>query len=293
MFSTCVARGIAAKLVYKTVGGKVETSLYCSTAAATTTAAANGSQKKRRKRPDNERRKMKREAWLQKRTASRPGHVSAASSSAAATASTTAATTAAATAAAATALEEVVFSSGVKAAAVAATLTEDPGHGGGPAAPGTASTVPATAAATSPRAWAWEKRDGLVAIARRLQTKPLESPETARCPQGVPELNLSTSSWSKDRELEDECEGIGSSPTYAEVASKASTAPAATAAETAAATAAAPAEEGEELVYQPQPTPPPWSCYFCHCSNHSLRELCKMCLQSRASTEGVPHVDLI
>jgi hypothetical protein len=54
MFSTCVARGIAAKLVYKTVGGKVETSLYCSTAAATTTAAAaNGSQKKRRKRPDN------------------------------------------------------------------------------------------------------------------------------------------------------------------------------------------------------------------------------------------------
>ncbi len=68
MFSTCLVRGIAAKLVYKTVGGKVETSLYCSTAAATTTAAANGSQKKRRKRPDNERRKMKREAWLQKRT---------------------------------------------------------------------------------------------------------------------------------------------------------------------------------------------------------------------------------
>jgi hypothetical protein len=24
-----------------------------------------------------------------------------------------------------------------------------------------------------------------------------------------------------------------------------------------------------------------------------LRELCKMCLQSRASTEGVTHVDLI
>jgi hypothetical protein len=30
MFSTCVARGKAAKLVYKTVGGKVEASLYCS-----------------------------------------------------------------------------------------------------------------------------------------------------------------------------------------------------------------------------------------------------------------------
>ncbi len=152
MFSTCVVRGIAAKLVYMTVGGKVETSLYCSTAAATTTVAANGAQKKRRKRPDNERRKMKREAWLQKRTAMRPGHVSAASSSAAATAATKAAKTAAATAAAATALEEVVLSSGVKAAAVAATLTQDPGQGRGPAAPGTASTVPATAAATSPRA---------------------------------------------------------------------------------------------------------------------------------------------
>jgi hypothetical protein len=75
--------------------------------------------------------------------------------------------------AAATALEEVVLSSGVKAAAVAATLTQDPGQGGGPAAPGTASTVPATAAATSPQAWAWEKCDGLVAIARRLQAKPL------------------------------------------------------------------------------------------------------------------------
>jgi hypothetical protein len=107
----------------------------------------------------------------------------------------------------------------------------------------------------------------------------------ARCPHGLPELNLSASSWVEDRELEDECDGIGSSPTYAEVVSKAPTAPAAT--------AAAPAEEGEELVYRPQPTPPPWSCYFCHCSNHSFRELCKMCLQSRASTEGVPHVDLI
>jgi hypothetical protein len=68
MFSTCVARGIAAKLVYKRVDGKVETSLYCSTAAATPAAAASGSQKKRRKRPDNERRKMRREAWLQRRT---------------------------------------------------------------------------------------------------------------------------------------------------------------------------------------------------------------------------------
>jgi hypothetical protein len=262
MFSTCVARGIAAKLVYKTVGGKVETSLYCSTAAATPAAAASGSQKKRRKRPDNERRKMKREAWLQKRTASRP----AASSSAAATAATTAA---------ATALEEVVFSSGVKAAAVAATLTQDPGQGGGPAAPGTASTVPATAAATSPRAWAWEKREGLVAIARRLRTGPLESPEMARSPEGLCDLNLSASRWSEDRELEDQWDGMGSSPTYAAAASKALTAPAATAA------TAEPVEEGAELLYQQQQTSAPWYCQFCHCSNHPLRKFCTMCLESK------------
>jgi hypothetical protein len=201
MFNTCVARGIAAKLVYKTVGGKVETSLYCSTEAATAAAAASGSQKKRRKRPDNERRKMKREAWLQRRTVSRPDNVCAA---------TAAAATAAATAA--TALEDLVLSTGVRATAVVDTLTQDPGQGGGPAASGTASTVPATAAATFPWAWAWEKRDGLVAIARRLQTKPLESPEMARHPEGVPELNLSASSWSEDRELDDQCDGMGSSP---------------------------------------------------------------------------------
>jgi hypothetical protein len=58
MFSACVARGIAEKLVYKTVGGKVETSLHCSTALATPAAVASGPQKKGRKCPDNERRKM-------------------------------------------------------------------------------------------------------------------------------------------------------------------------------------------------------------------------------------------
>jgi hypothetical protein len=261
MFSTCVARGIAAKLVYKTVGGKVETSLYCSTAAATPAAAASGSQKKRRKRPDNERRKMKRKAWQQRRTVSRPDNVCAA---------TAAAATAAATAA--TALEEVVLSSGVKAAAVAATLTQDPGQGGGPAAPGTASTVPATAAATSPRAWAWEKREGLVAIARRLRTGPLESPEMARSPEGLCDLNLSASRWSEDRELEDQWDGMGSSPTYAAAASKALTAPAAT---------AEPVEEGAELLYQQQQTSAPWYCQFCHCSNHPLRKFCTMCLESK------------
>ena len=183
---------------------------------------------------------MKQEAWLQRRTVLWPDHVSPASSSAttAATAAAAAATAAAATAA--TALE--VLSSGVRAAAVVDTLTQDPGQGGGPAAPGTASTVPATAAATSPRAWAWEKREGLVAIARRLRTRPLESPEMGRSPEGLCDLNLSASRWSEDRELEDQWDGMGSSPTYAAAASKALTAPAATAA------TAEPAEEGAELL---------------------------------------------
>jgi hypothetical protein len=172
MFSTCVARGIAAKLVYKTVGGKVETSLYCSTAASTpeAAAAANVSQKKGRKRPDNERRKMRREAWLQRR----PDLVN------------TAAT-------AASALEESL-SSGESTAAVAATSAQETVQAGGPAAPETALTVPVMAAATPPRAWAWEKRDGLVVIARRLQMEPQESPEMARSPEGGCELNLSVSS---------------------------------------------------------------------------------------------------
>ncbi len=58
MSSTRVARGNEAKLVYKTVGGKVETTMYCSTTASTPAAAASGSQKKGRKYPDSERSKM-------------------------------------------------------------------------------------------------------------------------------------------------------------------------------------------------------------------------------------------
>ncbi len=75
MFSTCVARGNAAKLMYKTSGGKVETSLYCSTASAPSTtaaAAAHVPQKQGRKRPDNERCRMRREAWQQRRFYSKP-----------------------------------------------------------------------------------------------------------------------------------------------------------------------------------------------------------------------------
>ncbi len=135
MFSTYVARGIAAKLVYKTVGGKVETSLFCSTAVAATAAAASVSQKKGRKRPDNERRKMRREAWLQK-CVSQAGIVKAVSSAAAA-------------------VSEEDFS------AAAASSTHES------AAPGTVSTAPATAAAMAPQAWAWENRHGLLVTARR------------------------------------------------------------------------------------------------------------------------------
>ncbi len=84
MSSTRVARGNAAKLVYKTVGGKVETTLYCSTAVSTPAAAASGSQKKGRNCPDNERRKSRREAWLQRRTVPRPDLESTAATAASA-----------------------------------------------------------------------------------------------------------------------------------------------------------------------------------------------------------------
>ncbi len=53
------------------------------------------------------------------------------------------------------------------------------------------------------------------------------------------DLNLSVSSWSEDRELEDQCDRMGSSPTYATAASKTPTVPAAT---------AEPAMEGAELL---------------------------------------------
>jgi hypothetical protein len=62
----------------------------------------------------------------------------------------------------------------------------------------------------------------------------------ARSPAGLCDLILSASSWSEDRELEDQCNGMGSSPTYAAAPSKTPTVPAAT---------AEPAEEGAELLY--------------------------------------------
>jgi hypothetical protein len=50
------------------------------------------------------------------------------------------------------------------------------------AAPGAATAAPATAAVTPQRAWAWEPRERLLVMVRRLQEEHLESPETARGP---------------------------------------------------------------------------------------------------------------
>ena len=191
MFNTCVARGIAAKLIQKTVDGKVEVSLHCSTmtpaaaaaasaaasaAAASAAAAAAGvTPKRKRKRPDNERRRMRREAWRQRCSA-------AAASAAAKSAS---------------------------GPAAAAATTE----------PGLVQPA-AMAAATPPRAWALEKRDGLVVIARRLRTEPLESPEMTRDSEGGGDLNVSTASWAEERELAEDNGAMVSPITYAAAAAK-------------------------------------------------------------------------
>jgi hypothetical protein len=243
MFSTCVARGIAAKLVYKTVGGKVETSLFCSTAVAAPAAAASVSQKKGRKRPDNERRKMRREAWLQ-RCVSQAGIVKAVSSAAAA------------------AVSEEDFS------AAAASSTHES------AAPGTVSTAPATAAAAAmpPQAWAWENRHGLLVTARRIWMDQSDSPETARASEVGGDLNLSTSSWTEDRE--DDCSGRESPPTAKTATAPAAAVPGQEAPRETSPTAEEGVEKRVEPALRPPPTPPPWSKYF---SCHYRRVLCTFC----------------
>jgi hypothetical protein len=167
MFSTCVARGIAAKLVYKTVGGKVVTSLYCSSANATSAAAAAAAhvpQKQGRKRPDNERRRMRREAWQQRRFSSKP-----------------ASETIALTAAAVSTVSEKDCSTAAKETAVVKTV-QCLAQAAMPAAQGAATAAPSTAAATPPRGWVLEPRNGLVVMARRIPEHSLESPETIRDP---------------------------------------------------------------------------------------------------------------
>jgi hypothetical protein len=80
------------------------------------------------------------------------------------------------------------------------------------------------AAATPPRAWALEKRDGLVVIARRLRTEPPESPEIIRDSEGSSGLNVSTASWAEERDLAEDCGVMGSPITYAVAADRASSA---------------------------------------------------------------------
>jgi hypothetical protein len=76
-------------------------------------------------------------------------------------------------------------------------------------------------AATPPQAWTLEKRDGLVLMARRLSTKPLESPEMTRSSEGCGDLNVSTASWADERELSEDYRVMGSPISYAAAAAKA------------------------------------------------------------------------
>ena len=100
--------------------------------------------------------------------------------------------------------------------------------------------------------------------ARRIPKDLSESPETARDSEVGGDLNLSTSSWTQDRE--DDCIGRESPPT----AAKTATAPAAAVpgpvplGETSP-TAEEGVEKGVQPAFQPPPPPPPWSKYFsCH-----------------------------
>ncbi len=236
MFSTCVARGIAAKLVLKSVGGQVVTSLYCSS-PSTAASAACANWKQGRKRPDNERRRMRREAWLQRRHSSKPGPAAQTAAVVSAVPVPEGETTAAAA---------VLASEGTAAAASGQHLAQSLVHVKKPAALGTASAVPASAASTPPRTWAWEPRSRLVVVARKVQAASMESP-TLRELEAIGDLNVSLCSMTEElTEVEER-------------------------------------EEGAELepVYRPPPTPPPWSCIFCHLSNPPLRGICIGCLEPR------------
>jgi hypothetical protein len=67
-----------------------------------------------------------------------------------------------------------------------------------------------------------EKRDGLVLMARRLRTKPLESPEITRNSEGCGDLNVSTASWADERELAKDYGVMVSLITYVAAAAKGS-----------------------------------------------------------------------
>jgi hypothetical protein len=271
MFSTCVARGIAAKLVYKTVGGKVETSLYCSTASATSAAAAaHIPQKPGRKRPDNERRRMRREAWQQRRFSSKPASVTKAPTAAAVS---TVSEKDCSTAATETAARATAVVKTVQCLAQAAM----------PAAKGAATAAPSTAAATPPRGWVLEPRNGLVVMARRIPEHSLESPETIRDPDAARDVDISLVSLTEDREPDDALGmrtavlyGQESPPSYAAAAAGGTIPPTAVLVDAASeqSTEEDVRAESVEPVYKLPPTPPPWSSHF---SDHYMRVLCTFC----------------
>jgi hypothetical protein len=97
MFQSCVARGIAARLEFKTVCGVVETRLVCQTSTV-----ASAPRKQGRQRPANQRPRQKREEWLLRKKSTQ----TAASTTAAAT---TAGAEAAKAATAATAVVQYPF----------------------------------------------------------------------------------------------------------------------------------------------------------------------------------------
>ena len=172
------------------------------------------------------------------------------------------------------------------AATAAATTAPGPAQCVRPAVSGGASSAPPTAAAPPPRAWAWDPRDGLLVVARRLQEDQLGSPESSRGPEYVKELNISCTSLLEEREREESCSSMETPLSYAAAAARADTPPVAadpgvqTPGET-----APTAEESTEvkerkvgaeavLVFRPPPTPPPWSKFF---SSHHKRVLCTEC----------------
>jgi hypothetical protein len=108
-------------------------------------------------------------------------------------------------------------------AAAAATSASGPVTASATTEPGLVQPA-AMAAATPQRAWAREKRDGLVVIARRLRTEPLESLELPSDSKGSGDLNVSTASWPEERELAEDSGVMGSPITFAVAAAKASAA---------------------------------------------------------------------
>jgi hypothetical protein len=170
-------------------------------------------------------------------------------------------------------------------AAAGAAATTAPGlpQCGGPAVSGGAPSAPPTAAATPPRTWAWEPRDGLLVVARRLQEEQLGSPESSRnpdCTDCIREFNISCSSLLEEREMEESSSSMERPLSYAAVAARADAAPAEADPILETLGEAAPTaeerieveermeveerKEGAEevLVFRSPPTPPPWSKFF-------------------------------